>query len=253
MPFLFLPPRWEDALPSTNDALKDALRGPVPPLPGAVLAARRQTRGRGRMDAPWESSPSGDLTFSFYWAGRRTPMEMGTFSMACALAVRDALADAGVVGARCKWPNDVLVDDGKICGILTEGHLRDDGVYQLVAGLGLNVVRAPGRDARLGRSTAAMGDVLAAPPVPEDFLPTVLKRLAEWISTWEEGGFEALRPTLDGCLWGVGRTVSARVPGGGVERGTVEGLGPEGALRLRRDDGTVTPIASVAALEGWEI
>lgn len=252
-PFAFAPPLWLDEATSTNDVLRERLASGVPTPPGTVVAARRQTRGKGRMGGVWQSSPKGDLTFSFYWASRRSPLVAATLPMACALGVRDFLAlPPWRIPTRCKWPNDVLAGEAKICGILAEAAAGRDGGLDLVVGIGVNLRPVPGRDAALGRATAAMEDFCPGAGEPEALLPPLLEVLAGRLRLWSRGGFPALRGDLEACLWGVGRRIATKTAAGRVQ-GVVAGLGEGGELLLRRDDGGIVAVASVTALEGWDL
>lgn len=248
--FSFSRPEWVDEIGSTSDELKARLA--VTDLAsGTVLAARRQTRGRGRMGNGWLSSEKGDVTFSFYWRGAATPAAAGALPMACALGVRDFLAGYGVE-CGCKWPNDVMTERGKICGILAEGCARGGGEFGAVVGIGVNVRRAPGRDELLGRKTAALEDFCAGAPPAGALLEELLAPLAGWIGAWRGGGFAALADELEKCFWGRGREVVARIAGGGSVKGVACGLGPGGELVLDTGGGEKTLVSSVSALENWD-
>lgn len=252
-PFAFAQPEWLGETPSTNDELRErAARDGAPPS-GFVLAAHRQTRGRGRMNSVWQSAGGGDLTFSFHWRGDADPLTLGSLPMACALGVRDFLAlPQNAVSALCKWPNDVLVGDAKICGILSEGGRLASGGFAFIIGIGVNIRSQPERDRALGRRTAALEDFRSSPPDAETLLPPLLERLADRITLWQRGGFAAIRGDITACLWGLGREVAAKTPRGPV-RGTVIGLGEHGELLLRTADGGETRVSSVTALEeGWD-
>lgn len=246
--FRFAQPEWLGEVASTSDVLKERLRlSPAPPI-GAVVAARRQTKGRGRMGAGWQSSAEGDLLFSFHWSGDAPPLQAGSLPMACALGVGDFLArEPWRIESLCKWPNDVMVGDTKICGILAEGGQTPDGAFGLVIGIGVNLRRVPGRDHSLGRKTASVEDFAGPVEDAATLLPILLASLETRISAWESGGFAALRPELERRLWGKGREISAKTAHGPTH-GRVAGLGPQGELLL-------TPpasIASIAAIEsGW--
>ncbi len=249
--FRFHQPLWLDEITSTNDVVKERVVGGLA-ASGDVVAARRQTRGRGRMDAVWESSQQGDLTFSLYWTGAVPMTDLGSLAMACALGVRDFLA-AWRVESRCKWPNDVLVGDAKICGILAEGGaLGSGGGYGLVVGIGVNLRRVDGRSDRLNRAIATLEDYVTNLPPQEVLLEAVLASLEPRIDAWQRGGFAALRHDLLTGFWGMGRAVTARTAKGKVD-GIVTGLGEHGELCLRRPDGSDVVVASVSALEGWDI
>ncbi len=246
--FAFLPPEWADEATSTNDVLKSRLAGGAPPASGAVFAARRQTKGKGRLGNAWLSAEGGDLTFSFLWKGGVSLAGAGALPLACGLAVRDFLGEQGV-DARCKWPNDVFVGDAKICGILIEGGAVADGGLALVAGIGVNVRRHSGRDAVIGRATATLEDCLGRVDAPEALLPPLLRFLALRITAWQRGGFAALRRDMDAALWGRGKPVRARTPGGTVD-GVVAGLGENGELLVETEGGGVVSVQSLAALDG---
>ena len=253
-PFTFLPPLWMEETSSTNDVIKQRLSGGETPASGFVIAALRQTRGKGRMGTMWQSSMGGDLTFSFFWRGNQPPAVAATLPMACALGVRDFLAlPPRRIATQCKWPNDVLAGCAKICGILAEGGPTADGGMGLIVGIGVNLRRVPGRDEALGRATATVEDFIpvmgndAAPAL----LPELLACLSHRLSQWESGGFAAIRGDLVSCLWGIGRGIAAKTTKGKI-RGIVSGLGESGELLLTGDDGEPMRIASVSALEGWE-
>ncbi len=244
--FSFLEPEWADETTSTNDVLKSRLAASPPPPSGTVFAARRQTRGKGRLGNAWHSAKAGDLTFSFVWRGWTRLEEAGTLSLACGLAVRDFLAGLGI-GAECKWPNDVFAGGAKICGIILEGGMGADGLA-LVAGIGVNVAHLPERDAALGRPTASIERCLGHADAPELLLPALLRCLEARITAWQRGGFGALRSDMERALWGRGREVRARTPSGPVD-GVVAGLGEKGELLVRSEDGRLIAVSSVAALE----
>ncbi|MCD8141327.1 MAG: biotin--[acetyl-CoA-carboxylase] ligase [Planctomycetaceae bacterium] len=248
--FRFYPTVWLDEVTSTNDVVKQRVGEGVAES-GEVVAARRQTRGRGRMDAAWESSQEGDLTFSFYWRGSVPMAALGSLAMACALGVRDFLALRNVPSL-CKWPNDVLVGDAKICGILAEGgSLGNGGKYGLVVGIGVNLRRVDGRSGRFNRAIATLEEYVPDLPSLQVLLQEVLASLEPRIDAWQERGFAAVRDELLANFWGMGKAVSARTAKGRVE-GVVTGLGDNGELCLRRPDGTDIAVASVTALEGWD-
>lgn len=254
--FTFAQPEWLGEVSSTNDILKGRLASGEAIPTGYVLAARRQTRGRGRMDSEWLSSERGDLTFSFFWLATpeqtAKPMLLGTLPMVCALGVVDFLAmPPRRIGARCKWPNDVLAGDAKICGILTEGGKTPAGGFGLVVGIGVNLHGVAGRDRMFGRATAAIDDFVPGPFDPERLLPELLDCLSRRVDAWRRSGFAAVRADLTAMQWGVGREVSAKTVRGRAN-GKVAGLGENGELLLDNEAGERFVVSSVSAIEsGW--
>lgn len=248
-PFVFAPPFWLDSTPSTNTHLKARVAKNLA-ASGETIATLRQTEGRGRMGNEWLSASSGDIAFSFFWQGEAAHAAAGALPMACAVGIQDYLTTLGIP-ALCKWPNDVLADGAKICGILTESTLAPGAPLSLIVGIGVNVRRSPERDRALGKKTAALEDFVVDPSPPEYLLPALLKCLEPRIVEWEAQGAAAVVPAMRERLWGVGKTVRARTPGGVVE-GVVTGIGDDAELLLETAAGKCA-VSSVSALEtGWE-
>jgi len=129
--------KWFDELKSTNDELL----GQVYLYDNlSVVAARKQTRGRGQRGNSWLSRPGENLTFSFLL--KPVPMlpakDFMYMTFLAAGAVRDYLVSLGV-DAIIKWPNDIYVRKRKICGMLIENGLKGEGIEYSVVGIGLNL------------------------------------------------------------------------------------------------------------------
>lgn len=107
----------------------------------SVLSVMEQTAGRGQQGNTWISNPGENLTFSILLKdeeGRFTADEGYAISQIAALSIVDLLAMYGIV-SKIKWPNDIYVNDRKICGILIENTLRGRCLAQSITGIGLNV------------------------------------------------------------------------------------------------------------------
>lgn len=248
-PFRFLAPEWHDSLPSTNTFLRERQRAARDPG-GTVVAALTQTAGRGRMGNVWVSPAGADLTFSFLWRGRVPLAEAGTFSLVCGLALADYLQDLGL-SPLCKWPNDLLVDDGKICGILCESASPPDGSLELVVGMGLNLADDPARNAAAGNRAASLEKALGARPAPDATLSAFLPRIARRINEWQESGFAGLHAEYAAMLWGRGERVRVRT-GRETLWGVIDGVGRDGRLLLADDAGKILEISSAVAIEPEE-
>jgi BirA family biotin operon repressor/biotin-[acetyl-CoA-carboxylase] ligase len=133
-------------MPSTQDPAKEAARGGEPN--GTVFVTDYQSEGRGRRDRSWLSAPGVDLTFSAIFRMDAETRHARLLSFAAALAVASALegrfaGKAGEAGqksrAGIKWPNDVLVDGRKICGIICESSGTSERLGYAVLGIGVNV------------------------------------------------------------------------------------------------------------------
>jgi BirA family biotin operon repressor/biotin-[acetyl-CoA-carboxylase] ligase len=225
-----LPDGWtlvaRESVGSTNDeALSLAEEGAAD---GTVVWAREQTGGRGRRGRRW-ASPAGNLYCSTILRPSCPAARAAELGFVAALAVADLVRDGRAV--RVKWPNDVLVADGKVAGILPESSIAADGaVEHLVLGIGVNVAFAPELP-EMRYPGATLGGTV------EDALSALTSGLARWMSVWRTHGFEAVRGAWLERAGPLGATVDVKL-GEELVRGAFAGMGPDGALLLETPGGT---------------
>ena len=246
---------------------------------GAVVVTDEQTRGRGRLGRLWSSEPGRDLTFSVLLRPALGPAQAHLISLAAALAVAEVLETLPGLGGQVavKWPNDVLLGEEKVCGILIEGSIDADSLHWAVAGLGLNVNSTP--SGWMAGLTAKEANNWAGRPRPVSLferlgrqvpraplLAALLERLTGRFTELEEG---ANRPTGGGAgdgassgldnLAGAAKVVAElrrrdALAGRQVEvlagphqgrvvvSGEAVGIGPEGQLLVRRASGETVAV-----------
>jgi len=236
----FHPIEWHDTLPSTNTHLKMRL-AEDPALPsGCVVAARRQTAGRGRYARTWRASEARDLTFSLLLRAPVAVAWLPLLPMAAALAVSDYLR-ALDLEAVVKWPNDVLVTGQKICGILSE-YLPEAGApHAAIVGIGLNLGMTVEEAARIDRPATSVLIERGSAPAPEAALDGLLPHLDHWVARWRAAGFAGLREAWEARVVGLGQPAAVG-EGANRRRGIIEGFDDQGALLLRRPDGRMATI-----------
>ncbi|MEG1635370.1 MAG: biotin--[acetyl-CoA-carboxylase] ligase [Rikenellaceae bacterium] len=125
---------YNDSVSSTNDLAAACNE------PWSVFIAEQQTKGRGQRGNTWESEPKKNLTFSITLMPEfLTASQQFYLSKIVSLAVVYTLEDIDI-NAKIKWPNDIYVDDKKICGILIENSITTQGtILKCIAGVGINV------------------------------------------------------------------------------------------------------------------
>ena len=201
---------------------------------GLWLRAERQTSGRGRQGRVW-TSPEGNLYASTLVRLRAIDPQAATLALVAAIAleevVRAYLPSLPSLrgGPVIKWPNDLLLDGAKLCGILLER--ADDAV---VIGIGVNLAHHPENVERPATSLAAHG----VTPDPADFLETLATAFERWLSIWRNEGLAPVRTRWLDRAHPIGTALTARLPDGSAIDGLFSGLDSEGALILRLADGT---------------
>ena len=155
--------------------------------------------------------------------------------MAVGLAVCDALQSIGLKRFRVRWPNDVLVDDRKLAGLLVDQFAPG----LAVAGIGLNVFNHPeAHDPGLKNQVIRLADLLPAPPDLSQLTQILLNHLRPVVEVIRSEGFDALLPRIN-QLWGRPRRVELDLDGD-LCLGTFVGVGREGELLLLSDAGNKT-------------
>ncbi len=228
-----------DELDSTNaEARRRAEAGEGGPV---WIMAGIQTAGRGRRGRAW-STERGNLAATLLMVTDRTPAEAAQLSFVAALAACD-LADTCLGGgaARLKWPNDVLVNGRKAVGILVESGARVDGRLWLAVGVGVNLTHAPHDVER--PATAFADHMTGPPPEPLAALTVLASAFERWHLAWATEGFVPISAAWSERATGLGQRCEARLPNRTLT-GVAEGLDPDGALRLRLDDGALERITA---------
>ena len=162
---------------STNDEALAWAASNAPDL--ALVVADEQTSGRGRAGRSWASQPGASLTFSLILrppAGSGSEVSRTTFLGALALA--SLLRGHYNLPAQIKWPNDVLIDGRKVCGILAEAVWRGAEPDSVVLGMGINLL--PGsvpQGIPLNFPAACLADFTPTPPHPEQLLPQLIQEI----------------------------------------------------------------------------
>jgi BirA family biotin operon repressor/biotin-[acetyl-CoA-carboxylase] ligase len=225
-------------LPSTSDrALALARAGAAA---GLCVVADAQTAGRGQRGRAWHSPPGAGLYASFLLRPDVPVRLAPALTLVAGVAVAEALAPFSRFGLGLKWPNDVLVATGplygrKLAGILVEAAATGARVEHAIVGVGVNLARTALPEAlvpsatsleHLGRGAPGRAEVLAA----------VAGRLEDWLAEAEDRGFDRVIAAFERLALGLGEEVELEVDGA-VERGRLEGLGPDGALRVRGESG----------------
>jgi BirA family transcriptional regulator, biotin operon repressor / biotin---[acetyl-CoA-carboxylase] ligase len=236
------PIAWVESVGSTNDLLKQRAREGAPAW--SAVVAESQTAGRGRQGRAW-LSPPGNLFLSLLLRPVLPPQSAGVLPLAAGVAAAEATAEWGVE-SQLKWPNDVVVGERKIGGVLVEASSAgSEGLEAVVVGVGLNLVLDPAAaPPALRDAVTSVQAVTGADPGVAAAAAAVLDRLAVWYHALaREGAPVALAAWRARSVPWWGRAVEAR-SGDAVLRGVARGVDGRGALILDLADGSQRAVLS---------
>jgi BirA family biotin operon repressor/biotin-[acetyl-CoA-carboxylase] ligase len=222
---------------STNDQLKMMVEAPE----FTVVSATEQTSGRGRRDRTWHSTPGDGLYLSVLLRPSPDAMEISLISIFAAIAVAEALIDFGATGVDIKWPNDVLLDERKVCGILIEGAGAGREGMRLILGIGVNL-NHQNFPPDLAETATALARNLGRSVEVDDFRDQLLIKIARWYEVWKHGSSPViLARYTELSSYALGKWVRVTIDGAEIA-GQTSGLAPSGALKVRESDGQMRTI-----------
>ncbi len=238
---------YHETVDSTNDlALAIATSGDHQDGSPVLVLAEEQLSGRGRQGRRWESS-RGSLTFSLLFSLEATPdpTRVASLSLATAVGVHTALTELLTQDNNhsviVKWPNDVLVDGRKICGILVETTTVSPGSsHAVVVGVGINVNNQI-VDALQAQATS-LAEQLGQPVDIDACFVNVLQHIGTSIDGWRES-LPDLVDRWNQASDGPGQQIAIETPTG-IVAGTSQGIDASGRLLVEQSDGNVIRVAS---------
>jgi len=236
---------------STNSYL---LEKPAP-LPGRfrVAIAEHQTAGRGRMDRQWYSPPLSGLCMSMSYTFEDVPKFLPAATLAIGVGVAELLEQLGIRGVGLKWPNDLIVRNGKLGGILTEVRPGDGPEMTVVVGIGINVDLGQSADTggiktRIGYASdlaSCTDQLLSRSALSAALVETLFNTLVEF----ETDGFERFFNAWERYDWLRGQRISVELPNR-RPHGVCQGIDSDGALMLRTESGTERIMSGSIHLHG---
>jgi len=220
-----VPPVFHEAIGSTSTEAMRLAEAGAPEW--TIVATNHQTAGRGRLGRTWVTPAGTALTFSTIL---RPPLPPGAAALVSLLA---AAVMAEAAGAVCKWPNDLLVGERKVAGLLAEASVEDGALRHLVLGIGVNV-GAAAEDLPEGATSLALEGLHTSPPA---LLGRYLGRFRPAYRPAEPSFAETVLAAYRERCATLGRRVRARTTAGDVIEGTATDIDSVGGLVT--DAGTV--------------
>lgn len=226
-----------DRIDSTN---AEAMRlGRLGAEEGTLVVAGQQTKGKGRRGRIWESAEEGNLYFSLLLKPQLPADKASMLTLVMALAVLEGAEDLCDILLGIKWPNDIVADGRKAVGILTELDFLEKGDYQVIVGVGMNLVRQNFPE-NIREKAVSLEEMAGKKVSKEDLLTAVLRRFESYYEQFcRDGSLKNLKEVYDSKLVNKNRMVRVLEPGGEYE-GVALGINEEGKLLVAPCDGNGT-------------
>jgi len=228
-------------LASTNGMAKElALTGAKE---GTVVVAETQTRGRGRLKRKW-ISPEGGLWLSIILRPRTLPKHAPKLTLLASVAVAKAVRKLYGLKAEIKWPNDVLINCKKVCGILTEAKTKGEAVDFVIVGIGINAdFTLEALPHRLRDCSTTLKEELEKGIERASLLRTVLEEVEFYYDMFAKGRFETLLREWRSLAGFLGSYVEV-VSGKEKIEGWAINIDSGGALIVKLKDQTMRKVTS---------
>lgn len=224
------------ATESTNTYLKE-LMSLGKPSDFTVVTAGIQTKGRGQVNASWESEPGKNLTFSVLKRHCKFGVDSHfLISMCVSVALYEVLMGLGVPRLRIKWPNDILSGTSKICGILIENSIAGQEIKTSVIGIGLNVNQI---SFSINDKASSLKLLLSRDLELDMLLQTILNTLQRYLNAIDASNWIRMLKRYEDVLFKINMPATFQEPSGPLFTGIIQGISKDGKLKIALADDTV--------------
>lgn len=212
---------------------------------GTVVVAEEQTKGKGRHGRKWESPPKSGVYMSCVIRPEMAPSEIAKITLLAAVAVAKAIRYFTGLDAMIKWPNDILINRHKVCGILTEMKAEQDSIDFIILGIGVNI-NTPVE--YLPKGASSLKEELSRSSKKEnlsrvEFVKKVLESIDEEYSRLRIKGFKPIMEEWRGLSALPGSKIKVVLPNRTIE-GEAHDIDSDGSLIVRLDSGVLEKVSS---------
>lgn len=208
-----------------------------------LFVTEEQTAGRGRRGRAWSSPKGSGIWMSFLLHPNIAPEHASMLTLVSALAIVKAIHNTTGLEAKIKWPNDIVVNGKKLCGILTEMSCELDYIHYVVIGIGMNVntTEFPEELSQIGTSLLReSGQEVKR----SELLADVIQQMEGYYNQFlETEDLSKLQEEYNACL--IHKDQEVRILGGeGIQEGIARGIAADGSLLVEGNDGSINNIIS---------
>ena len=225
---------YYESIDSTNAAAKGlALKGAPE---GTVVVAEHQTKGKGRLKRSWLSLPGENILFSVIFYPQISTDRVFRLTMLASIAAVKAVRRICKVDAKIKWPNDLYVNEKKVCGVLTEFSADFDSVHYTVVGIGLNVNFEISKNSEIENIATSLMEECGEKISRLSVFTALLEELDLLYKSFVKTGGEGLEKEWSKDSMVVGRKIKI-ISGKDTKFGIAKGINKSGHLILLNDNG----------------
>ena len=199
-----------------------------------IVVANYQTQGRGQMGTSWVSTDSKNLMFSVFKEVSFLPAEQSFYiSIATSLAIIKALEQFLIPKLRVKWPNDILSENKKICGVLIENVIKQSHLKATIIGIGLNVNQTDFNNLPKASSLHLLtGKVFDL----DEVLRVILENLTFYFNLLKEEKYQELKDTYESLLFRKDKPSTFKNAEGSLFSGFIKSISNSGNLQVLLED-----------------
>lgn len=211
---------------------------------GAVVISEKQTKARGRSGKNWES-PLGGVWLSIILNPNVDHSKIPLITLATGVAVENTLKRIGVENAEIKWPNDILIQDKKVCGILTEAITSFNTIESIIIGVGIDAnITIENFPKELQENMTTLNDEIGKKVDENLLIKTFLEEFEKISDQFVNGEYEAILKKWRKNSYTIGKIVEVHEPFSKPYDGYVLGISRDGSLVVEKIDGTLEKVIS---------
>lgn len=258
--FEYVPDNYEvlllDEVDSTNDYAKRIAKTGAKDR--TVVIARKQTNGKGRCGRSFESDADKGIFMTIVLIPDMIPQEAARLTLVAAVAVRDAIEEVTGISCSIKWPNDIVYDNKKLCGILTEMSTEQNKVKHIEVGIGVNVFNES-FDESIDKVAISLAQIEKNVKCAEDektvtsmeqLIGAILYCYEKYYNLYlKNKSLEAIKPFYDKYLLNVDKMVTVLEHNGSYEA-IAKGIDADGELIVERDGRLIKVMSGEVSIRG---
>ena len=211
---------------------------------GCVVISEIQNAGRGRSGKSWQS-PLGGVWLSVILNPVVEHSKIPLITLATGVAVSNTLKKEGIENPEIKWPNDILINGRKVCGILTEAVSRFNTIEHVIVGVGIDVnLNLEEFPPQLKDETTTLENELQRKTDENHLIRIFLEEFEKINDILSQQDYEAILKEWRKQSYTIGKTVEVKKPYGKSYEGYVAGISKEGALVVEKNDGSLEKVIS---------